>query len=99
MQLKLTPAFSDDPNTRFDALDATALLPNYEASFRYLIQRNEDQKEWLDEWPPEKLQSLPIAIEVVLTPIDRDKDKDVLEIVAQVKAWRHENIEPVAPVF
>lgn len=99
LQLKLTPAFSDNPDSRFDALAASPLLPGYEARFRYLIQRNPQEKEWLDEWPPEKMQSLPIAIEVLLTPVDAVSDEHELEIVAQVKAWRHEDIDPKIPVL
>lgn len=98
LQLKLTPAFGDNPQTRLDVLEPTLLLPGYRASFRYLLQRNPDEKEWLDEWDGAERQSLPLAVHVVLSPLDGDREELPLEIVAPIRAWRHVEIEPVVPV-
>ena len=98
VMLKLTPAFADKPDARLEELDATPLLPGYRASFRYLLQRNPDEKEWLDEWRGAEQQSLPLAVHVVLTPLDRDLELPDLEIVAPIRSWRHSDIEPVIPV-
>ena len=75
-----------------------ALLPDYVAEFRYLLQRNSEEKEWVDSWDGEELQSLPIAVHIVLRPKDARSDEEVLEVVAPIKTWRHEDIEPVLPV-
>lgn len=97
LSLALTPAFSDNPVVRLETLTPQALLPDYTAEFQYLLQRNSETKEWLDEWNGEELQSLPIAIHVVLRPIDRSDDQ-VLELVAPIKTWRQEEIDPILPV-
>jgi general secretion pathway protein J len=98
LQLKLTPAFADDPETRFENLDPTLLLPGYRARFRYLLQRNPDEKEWLDEWDGAVQQSLPLAVHVVLTRVDAERDEEPLEIVAPIRAWQHAELQPVVPV-
>ena len=97
LQLTLTPAFSDNPDSRFDELEPTTILNNYTAEFRYLVQRNEDEKEWLDEWDGREMQSLPIAVYIVLTPIDELLDDEILEVLAAIKTWRHEDLPPTIP--
>jgi general secretion pathway protein J len=99
VRLTLTPAFSDNPDVRFETLDPLALLPGYTAEFHYLLQRNPEEKEWLDEWSGEELQSLPIAIHVVLRPIDDAGNDEVLELVAPIKTWRQDDIDPVMPAI
>lgn len=97
IQLTLTPAFSDSPDRRFEALEPTIILPNYTAEFRYLVQRNTEEKEWIDEWLGEDMQSLPLAIHLVFTPIDEFIDEDVLEVLAAIKTYNHEDIRPTIP--
>jgi general secretion pathway protein J len=96
VMLALTPAFSDNPDDRFEALDLQPLLPGYEVELRYLVQRNPQRKEWLDEWVGRDMQSLPIAVLVRFVP--DDDQEQTLEIVAPVKAWRHDQIDPTIPV-
>ncbi len=98
LQLTLTPAFSDNPDTRFELLEPLALLSNYKAEFRYLLQRNPDEKEWLEEWDGQVMQSLPLAVYIVLTPIDKQQDDPLLDLIAPIKTYRHEDIQPVLPV-
>lgn len=98
LRLKLTPAFADDPETRLEGLEPTLLLPGYRASFRYLLQRNPEEKEWLDTWDGAEQQSLPLAVHLVLSPLDADLEEPELEIVAPIRAWRHFEIEPVVPI-
>jgi general secretion pathway protein J len=93
--LRLTPAFGDDPRPRLAELDAIDVLPNYSAEIRYLVQRDVDSKEWLEEWKGSERQSLPLAVHVVLTPIDEELNDEVLEIVAPIRAWRSPDIEPI----
>lgn len=99
LMLKLTPAFANSPVARLDALDPVLLLPGYRATFRYLLQRNPDEKEWLEEWDGAEQQSLPLAVHVVLTPLDDAADEPELDIVAPIRSWRHVEIEPVVPVI
>lgn len=96
LMLKLTPAFADNPTERFEALESVQLLPGYRATFRYLLQRNPDEKEWLDEWSGAEQQSLPLAVHVLLTPLDDDADAPELDIVAPIRSWQHVEIVPVA---
>lgn len=99
VQLTLTPAYSDNPDNRFDELEPTTILDNYTAQFSYLVQRNDDEKEWLDEWIGEEMQSLPIAVYIIFTPIDDSLDEDVLEVLASIRTWKHEDIQPtISPI-
>jgi general secretion pathway protein J len=97
LALAITPALSDNPDTRLEAITPVSLLPGYTAEFRYLLQRNSEEKEWLDEWNGEDLQSLPIAIHVVLRPNDDQRSDAVLEVVAPIKTWRQDDIDPILP--
>jgi len=97
LELTLTPAYSDNPDERFEELEPTLVLPNYSASYRYLVQRNEDEKEWVDEWIREEMRSLPIAVEITLRPIDERLDDYELEVLAAIKTWKHEEIQPTIP--
>lgn len=96
VQLALTPAFSDNPDERLEELQPQVLLPGYEIQFSYLVQRNTERKEWLDEWVGSDMQSLPIAVLVRFVP--DDGQSEVLEIVAPIRAWRHDQIDPTIPV-
>ena len=99
LQITLTPAYSDNPDVRFEELEATVILPNYEVEFRYLVQRNDDEKEWLDEWVGEEMQSLPIAVHIIFSPIDEELDEEVLEVLAAIRTWQHEDIQPnISPI-
>lgn len=95
VSLKMTPAFADDPRPRLEEIDASTVLPGYSLQVRYLVQRDIDSKEWLDEWQGDERQSLPLAVHLVLTPDDGAADSEVLEIVAPIRVWRSQDIEPI----
>lgn len=97
--LRIAAALSDNPDARLDAAPERLLLPGWRARFRYLVQRNAGEKEWLDEWPAETFQSMPLAVEVLLQPMDGAGRDDNLTLLATLPAWRHENIEPTIPVL
>lgn len=99
LQLLLTQAFSDNPDTRFEALEPQPLLPGYRASFSYLMQSSPDEKEWVDAWEGNVRQSLPHAVRVTLSPLDTRSDEAELELVAPIRTWRHAEIEPVQAVL
>jgi hypothetical protein len=52
----------------------------------------------VDEWVGRDRQSLPLAVQLVLTPIDDDVGDEVLEIVAPIRTWRNPDIQPIVPV-
>lgn len=97
--LRLAPALSDKPDARLDAAPERLLLPHWQARFRYLVQRTAQEKEWLDEWPAETFQSLPLAVEVVLEPLAETGRENSVTVLATLPAWRHENIPPTIPVL
>ena len=94
VQLKISAAYSDNPDERLDSLDAVTLLADYRAELRYLAQKADGQ-EWQDEWQGDQRQSLPLAVEVVLRPLRRDSDAEVLEILAPIRTWRNPDLQPV----
>ncbi len=98
LTLTLTPAFAGNPDARLETQEPITLLPGYRATFRYLLQRNPDEKEWLDEWDGAEQQSLPLAVHVLLSPLDDDLEEADLEIVAPIRAWQHFEIQPVVPL-
>lgn len=97
--LNLAPAFSDNPDERLEAQTPELLLPGYELDLRYLVQRSNDEKEWLDEWPEETMQSLPLAVHLTLLAEEPGQEEAVLEILAPIKANQHETIQPTIPLF
>lgn len=94
VQLKISAAYSDNPDERLDSLDAVTLLADYRAELRYLAQKADGQ-EWQDEWQGDQRQSLPLAVELVLRPLRRDSDAEVLEILAPIRTWRNPDLQPV----
>ncbi|HTQ99739.1 MAG TPA: prepilin-type N-terminal cleavage/methylation domain-containing protein [Candidatus Acidoferrum sp.] len=97
VQLKQTPAFADDPRLRLDDLDPVPLLPEYTAQWSFLLQKNADTKEWVQEWSGRDHQSLPIAVHLTLTPREKGGSKQVLEILAPIRVWRNPSLQPIAP--
>lgn len=96
VMLKLVPAYADSPEERLEELEGTNVLPGYSLEVRYLVQEDVDSKEWLEEWDGSERQSLPLAVHLVLTPDDGDDPKaEVLEVLAPIRAWRSQDIEPV----
>lgn len=93
--LRLTPAFGDNPDARLDAAEPVLLMPGHRLRVRYLLTRGVDQREWLDAWPAEEMQSLPQA--VLLQWIPDDPMLDALEVLAPIRVYRHEEIEPTLP--
>lgn len=95
--LRLTPAYSDNPDARLEQAAPLLLLPDYRLRVRYLISRGIDEKLWLDEWPAEEMQSLPLAVSLQWIP--DDPELETLEVLAPIRANRHEDIEPTLPAF
>jgi len=99
LQLSLTPAYGDDPDLRLVDSASTPILPGYRATFRYLLQRSPEEKEWLTDWEGPRMQSLPQAVHVLFEPLDRNSDAPALEFIAPIRAMRHVDIEATIPVL
>jgi general secretion pathway protein J len=97
VMLRLTPAYADNPDARLEAAQPVQLLPGYRLRLRYLVSSGIDEKAWLDEWPAEELQSLPLAVSLQWIP--DDSELDLLEVLAPIRVNRHEDIEPTLPAF
>jgi len=97
LELKQTPAFSDNPDARLEKLKPVRLLPNYTGEWQFLFQKDQDTKVWVKEWAGKDRQSLPIAVQLIFTPKDQKKGDEVLTIVAPIRNWRNPEIQPVIP--
>ena len=98
LQLKQTPAFSDNPDMRLETLKPIPLLPNYTAEWQFLLQKDPQTKQWVKVWSGRERQSLPIAVQLVLTPRNQKKGDDVVEIVVPIRSWRNPDIQPIVPL-
>ncbi|MDX1491392.1 MAG: prepilin-type N-terminal cleavage/methylation domain-containing protein [Pseudohongiellaceae bacterium] len=89
--VSLAPALSDSPEQRLEDAEATVLLPNYQASFSYLYEELDFRKEWRDEWLGSEQNALPLAVYILLEPINGSQ-REPIELVAQIKANTHRSI-------
>jgi len=89
--LTLVPAMSDNPGERLDNAEPIVLLENYEATFSYLYEDLDFSKQWRDDWLGEEMNALPLAVHIVLTPIDNDNTQ-IFEVVANIAANTHRSI-------
>jgi general secretion pathway protein J len=101
--LQLAPALSDYPGTRLSEAEPLLLLQNYTAQFSYLNEVTELSREWEFEWNGADQMQLPLAVHVLLTPIESDSRRKPLDIVAGVHANQHRSLRPTnasaQPVF
>jgi general secretion pathway protein J len=97
VMLRLTQAYADNPDARLEVAEPVRLLPDYSLRIRYLVSSGIDEKVWLDEWPAEEMQSLPLAVSLHWIP--DDGELDTLEVLAPIRVNRHEDIEPTLPAF
>ncbi|MCY4270437.1 MAG: prepilin-type N-terminal cleavage/methylation domain-containing protein [Gammaproteobacteria bacterium] len=99
--LQLAPAFTDNPQERLEAAEASLLLPGYRASFQYLYTELDDSRQWVAEWFGDERQELPLAVHVLLEPLPRhrqaeDGQVETREILARIRNNRHRSIQPNA---
>lgn len=95
VHLSLAPAYSDYPGERLEQAEAELILPNYQASYSFLYQELDESRQWRDDWFGEEMQSLPLAVHVVFTPIDdRNGTLEELEVVARIASNQHRNLRP-----
>ncbi|MDG2141180.1 MAG: prepilin-type N-terminal cleavage/methylation domain-containing protein [Gammaproteobacteria bacterium] len=90
--LRLVPAYSDNPSSRFEGSTPTLLFPNYDIEFSYLYEELEETKVWTQEWEAQELLSLPLAVYVRLTPYDNVAAPT--EILARIRNNEHRSIRP-----
>jgi general secretion pathway protein J len=89
--LTLAPAMSDSPQARLEYAEPILLLDKYEARFSYLYEELDFRKEWRDDWLGEEMNALPLAVHILLSPIDSDNTQ-TFDIVANIAANTHRSI-------
>ncbi len=96
--LQLAPAFTDNPEERLEAVEASLLLPGYRASFQYLHTELDDSRQWIAEWLGDERQELPLAVYVLFEPLFEAADgrAETWEILARIRNNRHRSIQPNA---
>lgn len=95
VHLSLAPAYSDYPGERLEQAEPELVLPNYRASYSFLYQELDESRQWRDEWFGDEMQSLPLAVHVLFTPIDdQNGTLDELEVVARIASNQHRNLRP-----
>jgi len=92
--LQLAPAMSDDPVPRLEDVEPVLLLPHYTARFSYLYEELDFSKRWREDWPGREMHILPLAVHVLLTPIEEDGRRGVLNIVSRIRAYEHRQLRP-----
>ncbi len=101
--LQLAPALTDYPGTRLSETEPLLLLEHYTAQFSYLYEETELNRRWEFEWDGADQMQLPLAVHVLLTPIESDDRRQPLDIVAGVYANQHHSLRPnnasIQPVF
>lgn len=92
--LRLAPAMSDNPQSRLEETEPVLLLENYTARFSFLYEELDFSKRWREDWPGEELHMLPLAVHVLLTPLDSARRNEPLNIIARVRANQHRSLRP-----
>lgn len=92
--LRLAPAMSDNPQPRLEETEPVLLLANYTARFSFLYEELDFSKRWREDWPGEELHMLPLAVHVLLTPLDSAQRDEPLNIIARVRANQHRSLRP-----
>lgn len=92
--LQLAPAKSDDPTARLETTEPILLLPYYTARFRYLYEELDFSKQWRDDWPGDEMVVLPLAVHVLLTPLEEADSDQVVNIIARIRATEHRDLRP-----
>lgn len=91
--LKVTPAYADNPEERFEELAGVPLFPDFDLEASYLTIDDQGRPEWLDEWLAADYQQLPMAVRLRL--YEAEVGGDELFVTVPVLTRQHETIEPV----
>ena len=75
-----------------EEIEPITALEGYQAHFEYLYvdEKIKEDSQWLEEWSAKKLQALPQAVRLRLDK-ETDDEEQNLEIIAMIKAYKHEN--------
>lgn len=93
-EVRITSAFASNPSEHLQESEPITTLEGFEAHFEYLYvdERIKEDNKWLEEWSAKKRQGLPHAVRLRLA-----KAEYTLEIIATIKAYRHEKFRPIKP--
>ena len=92
--LRLAPAMSDNPLPRLEETEPLLLLENFTARFSFLYEELDFSKRWREDWPGEELHMLPLAVHVLLLPLDSAERTEPLNLVARIRANEHRTLRP-----
>jgi general secretion pathway protein J len=95
--LQLAPALTDHPGARLSEAEPRLLLEHYTAQFSYLFEQTDQSRLWEFEWNAAQQMQLPLAVHLLLTPIDGDGRRKPLDIVAGLQATQHRSLRPSDP--
>ncbi len=90
IELRMVPAFSDNPEERLADQQPRLILPNYDVQFAYLYENFNDNFVWRDDWRGDDALSLPLAIYARFESFDGDDD--FVEILTRVRTPAHRQI-------
>ncbi|MFK5894179.1 MAG: prepilin-type N-terminal cleavage/methylation domain-containing protein [Pseudomonadota bacterium] len=105
LSIQVTSALTDDPDKIITKLtsskqtknEPTLVLQDYQAIFEYLFETRAGEKRWVKNWNGNERQSLPLAVHIILTLMDKEQkygDKKPDEILAFILANEHQTIKP-----
>lgn len=100
IMLQLAPALSDHPGDRLNNAEPIRLLDGYTLEIQYLYEDLQFERRWRDEWPGMELQSLPMAVHISLTPVNRssrgrvEEQAEPIDVVAPIASTQHRSIQP-----
>ncbi len=98
IQLRVVPAFADDPSNRLEKAEPLLLFDHHQVRFEYLDidpmgkDTEFEKSEWLETWSGEERQSLPHAVRMTLQK--EDNKEDTLEIIGLILAPEHFTLNP-----
>jgi prepilin-type N-terminal cleavage/methylation domain-containing protein len=101
LQVKITPAFAENPNNLLEKIEPLELFEGFSVNFEYLETEERDQytenekSTWLEEWDGKTRQSLPKAVRISLS--EGQTEENPLEIIAIIPATEHLTLRPIKP--
>lgn len=98
LQIKVVPAYSDNPEERLKEAEGVPVLSGYSVEFEYFYldeQRDIDSK-WIKEWIGRKQRGLPNAVRISISASDDEVGKP-LEIIATIMTYQHQYLTRLKP--
>lgn len=96
VELRIAPAFANDPSSRLEKADPLQLFENHKVSFEYFYfdERFPKDAQWFEKWSAKELQGLPDAVRIRL---ESPQVEQAFEIIGAVKASEHLSMRRTKP--